>query len=206
MRTGVTLQTMHPRHFDQGDIIDQTRPPGLEHKCQTVRDLSSVLAPLGAEMLMKAIRSRSFETLPPPQPQKIDSTNAAPRPAPKLTSEDFHINWQTWSAAEILRRQQVLRRLWNHVDLVNGTPRRVIWDSAFWEVPSVTNVPADRVGKVYLADQVSKAVRIGTCDGKLLQIEKVKLDGKSRGLAAEALSIRNHRYRYNADFEGLHLS
>lgn len=63
--TGVTLQTLHPKHFDDGEIIAQTPYPGIKHGAKTVEELRDLLAPIGAQMLVQAIKDRSF--VPPIQ-------------------------------------------------------------------------------------------------------------------------------------------
>lgn len=159
-RTGVTLQTMHPRHFDQGAILDQAPFPGFEHGCTTVPELSAKMGPLGAAMLLKAIRNRTF--VPPLEIKgwahqqyhhhhqashdDHDNNNSNNghliRAAPKITSKDSHIDWSTWSAEEILRKQEIVGPLWNSIHQLdlrkNETQprqRRVIWSTGFKKAP-----------------------------------------------------------------------
>lgn len=206
-RTGVTLQTMHPEHFDQGAIVDQTPAPGLEHQCETIDELSAKLAPLGAEMLLRSIRNGSFVSpVAFPQPESLAPGQRAPRPAPKITSEDRHIDWRFWSADDILRRHRVLGRLWNNVQLPNTATRRLIWQSGFSQVGSTKGNALDKVGKILYSNSSPQAVQTMTHDGTILQAETVKLDGKVERPASEALSLRKNRRKGGPEFKGLVLS
>ncbi|KAL9021361.1 MAG: hypothetical protein Q9185_001472 [Variospora sp. 1 TL-2023] len=112
--TGVTLQTLHPTRFDGGKTIDQTPYPGIEHGAETVEDLRDVLAPMGADMLVQSIRNYSFV---PPIQQASESeafqTSAVLTYASKVGPKDRHIDWATWTATDILRRQKIIGPLWN---------------------------------------------------------------------------------------------
>ena len=200
-RTGVTLQTMHPRHFDQGVILDQTPFPGFEHHCTTIPELSSKMSSLGAEMLVKAIRNRTFV-----QPQETlgwvqAGHDGLTRPAPKITAEDSHIQWPQWTAEEILRKQNIVGPLWNTVNhfdsKTRGTrPRRVVWSSGFSKAPTSEVDPTQQPGCPYAMQNGSQdsIPRINTGDGHVLQAEKVTLDGERERGAGPALAslLKNH--------------
>lgn len=130
--TGITLQTLHPSHFDRGKILAQTALPGLDiPNPDTIKapELSAFLAPKAAELLVKGLRNRVY----------LSDTQAKAGPilerqAPKISSEDRHINWSSWSAEEILRRHRIIGPLWNNG--ATGSPpnwvkRRIIWSSGF---------------------------------------------------------------------------
>lgn len=177
-RTGVTLQTMHPLHFDQGVILDRTPFPGLVHGCDNVAQLTAKMAPLGAEMLVQAIRHKIYI---PPLKQKDCDAGDRVRPirfAPKITSEDGHIDWHTWTAARIRRTYSVLGRLWNFAAPATGTlsrERRVQWSDGFNEIDQsdMGNLP----GVPYL-EASSRSILIRTCDDRVLMCGKVKFDGE----------------------------
>ena len=111
---GVTLQTLDLKHFDHGAIIDQTPRPGLKMPSlgeNPLDELVSLLGSLGAEMLGKNIVSGNFLNSRPIQiPKEGDSE---PRHAPKITTEDKHIQWNSWSVKDFLVRDRVLGHLWD---------------------------------------------------------------------------------------------
>lgn len=118
-KTGVTLQTLHPKHFDQGMVLAQTPYPGLEipnRDTCTPAQLLNFVAPLGGQMLVEALRNRVFvhplknvgwygKNTPEPELKN----------APKIQKEDSRINWDTWTADEILLRNRVLGDLWDDI-------------------------------------------------------------------------------------------
>ncbi|EON62733.1 hypothetical protein W97_01958 [Coniosporium apollinis CBS 100218] len=127
--TGITLQTLHPKHFDQGMILAQTPELDIPHPdtC-TPKVLIEYLAPLGGQLLVESLRKRLF--VPPledagwyaKEGQKLWH-------APKITKEDRHINWPrpqhfhysiqhspssvVRTAEDLLRRDRVLGDLWD---------------------------------------------------------------------------------------------
>lgn len=127
-RTGVTLQTLHPKHFDEGRIIDQTPRPGLpipEFSSANVETLLDWIGPLGAEMLYKNIMNGNFATTPDSarlteQAPEEDTDNDLfgrltesaiyPRHARKIVAEDRHLSFG-WPVDEIVLRDRVLGRL-----------------------------------------------------------------------------------------------
>ncbi|KIW82561.1 hypothetical protein Z517_05588 [Fonsecaea pedrosoi CBS 271.37] len=112
-RTGVSLQTLHPTRFDEGIVLDQTPPPGLEipHPNDiTAQELTSYLALIGAQMLVNAIRNRLY--IPPYN--AVDSSNMAGKDltrAPKITSELCAIDFEALTKPEIIRRNRALQSL-----------------------------------------------------------------------------------------------
>ncbi|KAK7903189.1 Methionyl-tRNA formyltransferase [Exophiala xenobiotica] len=107
--TGVTVQTLHPYKFDQGVILDQTPPPGLpipDPDHITTNDLITLLAPIGADMLVSAIRNKLY--IPPYKgvPARANGTEIAT--APKITPEMRIINFAKHSEPEILRRNRAI--------------------------------------------------------------------------------------------------
>lgn len=115
--TGVTLQTLHPKHFDQGVIMAQTPGKGVEVPFLSTPDsLLHLLGPLGAQLLREGIETGLF--VPPPDPIPLNRSWQKPglediQHAPKITPEDRHIDWSTWPHDKILRHDRVLGRLWD---------------------------------------------------------------------------------------------
>ncbi|KAK4945379.1 hypothetical protein LTR28_008031 [Elasticomyces elasticus] len=137
--TGVTLQTLHPRHFDQGTILAQTPWPGEEIP-EAARESNAALlewiAPKAADMLLQGIYDNVF--VPPMKDENQltlhygfadifrdigeEVARKTIRHAPKLGPEDRHIDWNTWTAEDIVLRSRILGNLW---DVIQG--KRVIY-------------------------------------------------------------------------------
>ncbi|CAD0052378.1 unnamed protein product, partial [Aureobasidium pullulans] len=126
-KTGVTLQTLHPKHFDHGRIIDQTPSSGLSIPDEATATLDSVLGwigPLGADMLYNNVMNGNFATDTSITPSasrslkntkndlfgQMDGSAEYPRHARKIIPEDRHVNFR-WPSSEILLRNRVLGRL-----------------------------------------------------------------------------------------------
>ncbi len=107
--TGVSLQTLHPSRFDEGVILDQTPQPGLEMPNAdetTYKDLDTYLAPVGAKMLVDAIRNKVY--MQPYNPVRLQQTNTQGSlvHAPKLTTTFRAVDFEALTSAEILRRNR----------------------------------------------------------------------------------------------------
>lgn len=89
--TGITIMQMDVG-LDTGPMLYQVRCP--IHSTDNSQDLHDRLAPLGADALLKTLKSL------PGQPQQQDNTNACY--APKIEKSEAEINWQH-SAIEIDR-------------------------------------------------------------------------------------------------------
>ncbi|KAL2152645.1 hypothetical protein VTH82DRAFT_5829 [Thermothelomyces myriococcoides] len=65
--TGITIQTLSPEAFDAGVPLLQTPPPGIRipEEC-TPEQLQGILAPMGADLLVQALRAGLH--VPPYQP------------------------------------------------------------------------------------------------------------------------------------------
>lgn len=185
------MQTLHPRHFDQGMILAQTPFPGFEHNSKTVQEITSLMAREGSAMLVRAIQERVFV---PPLSHRgwfQEGHEATIRHAPKITSEDCHIEWKTWTAEQILRTHQVIGPLWNTFSLpLEGetTERRIIWSGGFSLSPFIPESDFEP-GTPILSEipGSSQATYIRTCDGQMLKFDNVKLDGGKEGDPLRAL-------------------
>ncbi|KXT04203.1 hypothetical protein AC578_122 [Pseudocercospora eumusae] len=108
-KTGVSLQTMHPTKFDHGIVLaqDECYVPA---DC-TLQQLSSTLGQKGALLLRSAIETATFV-----EPEPAGIINSAQTEqldhAPKITKEDSHIDWKTWTSDKVLRYGRVLE-LWD---------------------------------------------------------------------------------------------
>ncbi|PYH46104.1 methionyl-tRNA formyltransferase [Aspergillus saccharolyticus JOP 1030-1] len=201
-RTGITLQTLHLKHFDHGTILAQTPAPGFDiptpASC-TVPDLLNVVAPKGAEILVAGIREGLF--VPPVKDAGWRSTvNDSPLiHATKIVPEDRHIDWTNWTLHEIQRRHQVLGPLWSKSLVAHGTSdgkpvfqhRRVIF-SGFEEVELLKGCDQFSVvpglpfvdGAHPIELDKGNGVYVFTRDRKLVKIHYMKVEGE---LNADAL-------------------
>ena len=186
--TGVTVQTLHPKHFDEGVILAQTSPPGFEHQCSTVPELSKLTAKEGASMLIQCIKDGTFvQPLNHKGHLPNDVDRRGMRTAPKITPIDRLIIWDTWTAEEILRRHRVIGPLWNSLfiqDVSDATkPKmiRLIWSSGFTRSSEVLDVvdPGLGPGQPYIKDlgTTKQAVFIRTSDNECLKVDQIKIEG-----------------------------
>ncbi|MCJ1311710.1 Methionyl-tRNA formyltransferase [Agyrium rufum] len=199
--TGITVQTLHDKHFDHGLILAQTPAPGLPiPRANEIsqRELAEFLAPIGAEMLLHVIeQGRYVSPLKALIPSGEDSSSPQ-RLAPKINSEDRHIDWATWTADQIIRRTQVLGSLWNKSvsGSSQGSQRRIIWSEGFRKLNGLHDMASDlnghlegiEVGSPFTFTQAGEwtAVYVRTVDGSLLEAKRVKFDGQQLAAAKEA--------------------
>lgn len=226
-RTGVTLQTLHLKHFDHGVILQQTPAPGFEipnpESC-TVPELLDLVAPKGAEILMDGVRKGLF--VPPVEDAgwRASEGDEALIHATKIKPEDRHADWLNWTWEDISRRHRVLGPLWSRSLAVSNTQaeslsfqqRRVILtemeevnvlkgSEAFSLVPGLPFVdsaqPIDR--------QQGRGLYVFTRDGKLVRIHRMKVEGEQNAdgvraaLKARMLSDRTF-HSGSGDFTPFH--
>nr|UPX44694.1 Methionyl-tRNA formyltransferase [Penicillium fuscum] len=208
---GVTVQTLHPKHFDRGRILAQTPPPGWEHRCRTVPELLEQVAPVGADMLLTCIKSRLYLASNDITEEVRDVKEAAAaRAAPKITPNDRFIDWETWTAEEIMRRHRVIGPLWSFARFNDegNSQRRIIWSTGFDQTSNtpVVDVP---VGQPVVIGTESSAqnVYVRTCDNRMLAIGEIKIEGgeqakpiqaaKKAGMA-DGSTLRNHGHLFTA--------
>lgn len=199
--TGVTVQTLHPKHFDHGVILSQTPAPGFDIPnpdfC-TVPELVDFVAPKGAQMLVESIEKGLFV---PPIADALAEKSGDLKHAPKITPEDRHINWANWTLADINRRNRVIGPLWSKA-LCASNPadgplsfqqKRVILTNieevdppkgsdSFSILPGLpfTNAPHP------VEPRKSRQLYVFTADGKVLRINRMKVEGEqdAEGLRA----------------------
>lgn len=180
-RSGVTVQRLHPKHFDQGTILAQTPYPGFEHGCRTVPELLTLMSSKGAEMLVHAINNRLYllSAKGPGTPQD-GRTTATARAAPKITSKDKFIDWNTWTAEVITRRHLAIGPLWSFVKHGQNI-RRLIWSTGFTISKEVAINPDLPVGRlVVFGNEDCTDNQVGyarTCDDRVLRVDRIKVEG-----------------------------
>ena len=182
----MTLQSLHPTRFDHGRILAQTLPfrfdTPFSESC-TVADLMKLVAPKGAQLLLDGIRKCLFV----PDADSLSAVGdeqdtRSLRRAPKITPEDRHIDWNTWSANEIIRRHRVIGPLWNtatsHSD-GKVTDKRIIWVSGFSKssAPSALSLDTGLPFIEQSQDMNGLGLKVKTSDGALLRSDTAKVEG-----------------------------
>ena len=194
--TGITLQTLHPRHFDRGIILAQTSYPGFDFEATNVGQLEALVTPRAAEMLVQGIKDRVFVTPLQHVGWHKHDQQLELRYAPKITTEDRHINWDKWTSEMILRRHEVIGPLWNFAQSSiagNSRTQRIIWTSGFNKLQrSNENFSSPGHPVLKSADpttQNSQSMLIQSCDGYTLQADDAKIEGGR----TERISIASRR-------------
>jgi methionyl-tRNA formyltransferase len=194
--TGVTVQTLHHENFDHGVILSQTPPPGFDipnaESC-TVSDLVNLVAPKGAQMLVESIDKELY--VPPLKDvgyRSPDDTKELIH-ASKITPEDRHVNWAKWSSTDIIRRNRVIGPLWSKVLCAthdeHAPPsfqhKRVIFtDIEEVDPPDMCDtfsiLPGLPFAISYALDETrtKRYLYVFTADGKVLRINRMKVEGK----------------------------
>jgi methionyl-tRNA formyltransferase len=106
--TGISIQTLHPKHFDRGLVLAQTPSPGIpvDHDA-TPTGLTSILAKEGATMLVNVLKSGAF--LPPLKDVGWYSDSGGPVDhAGKITKSHHEVNFDRDTVRDILKLQRVV--------------------------------------------------------------------------------------------------
>ncbi|KAF2399283.1 Formyltransferase [Trichodelitschia bisporula] len=117
--TGVSLQTLHPSRFDHGTVIAQTPEPWIPvPEKGTPGELLAMLAPLGADMLVQALRDGLH--VPPVQPLKFDARmldrmtdGYGPAWAPQVEKADSCVNWKSMPSSQVELLARVFGQVWD---------------------------------------------------------------------------------------------
>jgi methionyl-tRNA formyltransferase len=191
--TGVSVQTMHPTKFDCGEVIAQTPLPGIRIAHETTtEDLINQLAPLGATMLRNSI-DRGLFISPKTVLRKEEINPRSLEPAPKITPEDGHINWDKWTAHRILRANRALGRLWDTTTVqrcnAQSQETRVSYDGK-WKLVEAQKIEAFGISDPLRAGSPVRVVSSGTdqvdialatVDGQFVMPESITIAGQGKG-------------------------
>lgn len=110
--TGVTVQTLHTQHIDQGIVLAQTSAPGIELPSgMTAEELESLLATAGADMLVHVLQSRKY-TPPLQDAGWYTRSNGPTDHAPKITKQDRFIDFKCSRLEDILSVKYALGDPW----------------------------------------------------------------------------------------------
>ncbi|KAL1797241.1 hypothetical protein ACET3X_003847 [Alternaria dauci] len=114
--TGVSVQTLHPRYFDQGTILAQTPMPGHEiclsrDTPDMARVVEQELATAGAEMLVDVLKQCKF--VPPHEDVGWYAQSNGPIDhAPKITKQDRCVDFEKHAVADVIAKWNALGDLW----------------------------------------------------------------------------------------------
>lgn len=156
-------------------------------------------------MLVQGLRQRLF--VPPLKevgwiPESENAANL--RHAAKITSNDKHINWDSWTAEEILRRNRVIGPLWNIAACGDSSPRekRIIWSSGFEPSEAVRHHDLPPGTPFAESPTQGNHILVGTCDGQTLKINDAKVEGENASPAWLAASRAGLISKRNDDSSG----
>ncbi|KAM0198193.1 hypothetical protein ACHAPA_007291 [Fusarium lateritium] len=189
--TGVSLQTLDDREFDHGTVLSQTPSPGISvPPGSTVQELTNLLAPIGAQMLVQGLRDGVY--VPPRQDKSWKGDELEEERlshAPKVTKAGGHVKWTTWTADEIVRRVRVLGSIWTHAANRKGeTKRLILQDAEMISLEDARNGGAEvqfvegselGVFKTLASDQGDGSCAIRTSDNNMIRVRRIKEEGKA---------------------------
>jgi methionyl-tRNA formyltransferase len=204
----MSLQTLHPTAFDEGVVLDQTLPPGIEvPECCDYSGLLRILEPLGAEMLVKALRSRLY--LPPYR--GVDWTQdpvggaVEPRSAPKIQTFHRLLSFQSQDSSQIVRMTRAFQSTWTYAAVATQAPeserKRIIFSGPLSCLGSGTMdsrldgcVPGLQAGLPYKPyssaapkdESTDLPLFINTIDGNTIVVPSMKVEGGSEMPAFKA--------------------
>ncbi|KAK4896544.1 Methionyl-tRNA formyltransferase [Elasticomyces elasticus] len=190
--TGVTLQTMHPTRFDHGAILSQKTTP-ITHE-RRPNAMVELLGPIGADLLVDGIERGLFI---PPHPKTVTSEHEVSY-APKLTPADRKIDWDSWTAHDILVRDEVLGGLWDTVSYSRCHGRghttaeeRVKFEGPWQILDAVVDHNTSHLrsaGYPVLVGKTNEKVGIHTVDGRIVHPSEITISGKPKGSGHQILS------------------
>jgi methionyl-tRNA formyltransferase len=196
INTGVTLQTLHPTQFDAGVVLDQTPEPGVpipNPATYSYANLQSMSATMAADMLIKAVRERSF--VPPHEDVRQARGKSVTRPisyAPKIEPRMRYIDFQIMTSSQILRMNRAIAPLWAEARLRGGdSTSSVILDPSMHlaivvdlETRDAMIVPSIEPGLPYVSldeqnhiEATSAPLMINTIDEQTLIVPRLKMPG-----------------------------
>lgn len=145
-------------------------------------------------MLVKGLKDHVH--VPPRQELgwwQTEKSNRALRPAPKITPDDRHLDWDSWTAERILRAQRVIGPLWNNFQYPIAEKlqtKRIIWAGGFSRFDGSFDIfPKAGCPLVTGLHSKSQSIKIRTCDGQALLVGDVKLEG---GKLAKSWDVFKH--------------
>ncbi|CAM1500705.1 Fc.00g098670.m01.CDS01 [Cosmosporella sp. VM-42] len=152
--TGVSLQTLDDKAFDHGTVLVQSPFPGISIPSDsTVQELTKLLAPIGAQMLVRGLRDGVHVQPRREVGWKAEELDGKPLAhAPKVKKADGQVDWTKWRVEDVMRRIQVLGSVWTHAVNKKGHVRRLIILDA--EMASVENATHNGVEASFIQKMV----------------------------------------------------
>jgi len=195
----MTLQTLHPVSFDEGIILDQTPWPGIDvpEDCNYPA-LLKTMQPVGAEMLLKAIRQRLYI---PPYKDVGWANNAVDgkgsyKHAPKIETAHRLLCFDTMDSSRMLRMSRAFESTWAFASVPVRTSefekRRIIFQGPFNTLTHSSAHDAERKripeippGLPYwpdnaIDDEKNRAnypLLINTLDGRTISTDSMQVEG-----------------------------
>lgn len=197
-KTGVTVQTLHPSKFDEGEIVMQTPMPGLDipnPDSITASELRSLLAPIGADMLVECLKGHHYLHLE--RQQKAMDTEGTLNHAPKLSPSSRHIIFQSMNSTHILRLNRALGRLWAGVSGKVPADTRLIFGQNMEETKPnqlkaideqvlsgiSPGLPFNVIGENERAEDSNLPLVVKTCDSRFITFSETTFSGTKPGTA-----------------------
>ncbi|QIW97452.1 hypothetical protein AMS68_002970 [Peltaster fructicola] len=180
--TGVSVQTMHPSKFDHGLVLAQRKINIQEEatgKHVTTADLIDQLGPIGGDLLVESVKGGHFL-----HPQAIPLAGIDASRAPKITPSDRLIDWRTWTAQDILARDNALSHLWDKTTItafeMGASGKRIVYKGPW----SVLNMDAGRGSIPGTPVLLDDSIGWTTVDGAILapSAATIEGEGKDQGL------------------------
>lgn len=205
--TGVTVQTLHPSKFDEGNVVLQTPFPGIpipDPTQITSPELRRLLAPIGAELLVRSLREGLY--LRPQSTPSIARTSKLHH-APKLSPEARHINFRSMASTHILRLNRALGRLWirpsnteghsGDARLILESDLRLARTNDLEHIPSAildnmeTGVPFTVISGHPSSDAQAPVLLVKCADGNFMCIPTIRMSGLPSGNSAAVAAKAN---------------
>lgn len=170
--TGISVQTLHPNHFDKGLVLAQTPQPGIEVGAGTSPPkLTDRLGQEGAEMLVEVLKTRAF--VPPLEDVGwYAASGGSIAHAEKVTKQHRYIDFSNTTIQDIVTVKRVLGDPWCILPNGDRLILNEIQESSF-------SVEAGQTGLWIPEGSITPLAR--TADGAILQIEKSTYEGGKTG-------------------------
>ncbi|KAF2709181.1 Formyltransferase [Pleomassaria siparia CBS 279.74] len=175
-KTGVTVQTLHPKYFDRGRVLAQTPSPGIDvPERTTVSALTTILGDQGAEMLVNVLGNADGWSMSE-DAGWYQGTSGPVEHAGKIDKTHTYVDFATATAGDILIRHHVLGDLWCVPPQISGGERIILNEIDSLDVADATDC---KPGLFIPAG--SNTVAIRTVDGKVLHVKSCTLPGGKKG-------------------------
>lgn len=191
---------MHPTKFDHGTVLSQ-QSIDIPDEC-SLEQLVETTGRMGASILRDAVENATFVgpgvVTPTENTEQIELVHA-----PKITKEDAHIDWQTWTSDKVRQYGRVLE-LWDdttHAACYSAKPARVKYQGP-WSKMSASELSNEGISHavtgatpkpgrpIAYRQHGQKGWRLAICaaDGELVSPSSASIEGKKEGGGVQALT------------------